>query len=65
MKKISESYKPITEDDRRFDIVFWQTQGDKAIFDAALEMIIDYLILRKEYADKPRLDRTAETFQKV
>lgn len=65
MTTITESYKPLSEDERRFDIDFWQSQGPQAIFDAALEMIIDYLILTKENADKPRLDRTAESFQKV
>jgi hypothetical protein len=65
MKKIKESYRQIGDEDDRFDIEFWQSQGDQAIFDAAMEMIQDYLMIRYGHADKPRLQRTVEHFGKA
>jgi hypothetical protein len=65
MEKIRESYRRIGDEEDRFDIEFWQSQGDQAIFDAAMEMIQDYLTIRGGHADKPRLQRTVESFGKV
>jgi len=65
MREIHESYRPIGDKDDRFDIDFWQSQGDEAIFNAALDMILDYLILRYGHVDKPRLQRTVEHFGKI
>jgi hypothetical protein len=53
------------EDDRRFDVEFWQRQGPAAIFEAALDMVKDYQIVRQGYADQPRLQRTIEHFQRL
>lgn len=60
MREIRESYRRIGDETDRFDIEFWQSQGDQAIFDAALEMIRDYLTIRYGHADEPRLQRTIE-----
>ena len=57
--KIIESYGKL-RDNRSFDRYFWQEQGPKAIFDAAYDLIQDYLLIRKDYADEPRLKRTVE-----
>ena len=57
--KIIESYGKV-RNDRSFDRYFWQEQGPKAIFDAAYDLIQDYLLIRKDYADEPRLKRTVE-----
>ena len=65
MRKISEAYRRIGDPEDRFDIDFWQSQGERAIFEAALEMISDYLILRYGYVDQPRLQRTVEFFGKA
>ena len=46
MMKIEENYQRITDDSRSFDIGFWQSQGDLAIFEAATGMINDYLLIR-------------------
>jgi hypothetical protein len=62
MREIRESYRRIGDEEDRFDIEFWQSQGDQAIFDAATEMIQDYLMVRYGHADKPRLQRTVEHF---
>jgi len=65
MRDIRESYGRIGDDDGRFDIEFWQRQGDQAIFNAALDMILDYLMLRDGHVDDPRLQRTVESFGKM
>lgn len=54
--------KNIAEMDKSFDIEYWQRQGDKAIFQAAWEMVEFYLRDRK--IDEYRLQRTVEIFQR-
>ena len=63
--KIKEAFGKIGDKDDNFDIQFWQSQGEIAIFNAAMEMVFDYLTLRQGYADEPRLQRTIESFQKI
>ena len=65
MTKIKENYLRIIDDKRLFDIRFWQTQGDLAIFEAVTEMLNDYFLIRGKHADEPRLQRTIEHFQKT
>jgi len=65
MREIKESYGRIGDNEERFDIEFWQRQGDQAIFAAALDMITDYLMIRYGHADKPRLQRTIESYGKA
>jgi len=65
MIKIEENYQRITDDRRSFDIRFWQSQGDLAIFEAVTEMLNDYLLIRGKNANESRLQRTIETFQKA
>jgi len=65
MRDITESYGQIGDEEGRFDVEFWQRQGEQAIFNAALDMILDYLVIRQGHADKPRLQRTVECFGKV
>jgi hypothetical protein len=65
MSKIKEAYRRIGDAEDRFDIEFWQSQGDLAIFDAALDMVRDYLMVRNGHADEPRLQRTVESFGKA
>jgi hypothetical protein len=65
MQKIKESYGRIGDNKECFDIDFWQQQGEQAIFNAALDMIMDYLVLRHENVDKPGLQRTVEHFGKA
>ena len=62
---VFESYRKIGDDERQFDIAFWQRQGDQAIFDAAFDLVMDYLILREGHAVEPRLQRTVESFQRL
>jgi len=65
MRDIRESYGRISDKESRFDIEFWQEQGDQAIFNAALDMVMDYLLVRYGHVDKPRLQRTVEYFGKT
>jgi len=65
MRKIRESYRPIGDETENFDIEFWQSQGDQPIFEAALDMILDYLTIRHGHADKPGLQRAVEHFGKA
>ena len=65
MSEIQEYYRRIGDKEDRFDIDFWQSQGEQAIFTAALEMIQDYLIIRYGHADKLRLQRSVEHFGKA
>jgi hypothetical protein len=61
----SENYGRFTEDDRSWDISFWQKQGPAAIFDAIWGMIKDHRLLTKNDATEPRLQRTVERFGKA
>ena len=65
MRDIREAYRRIGDNEDRFDIEFWQEQGDQAIFNAAMEMVSDYLMIRYGHADKPRLQRDVESFGKA
>ncbi len=65
MRETRESYRRIGDETDRFDLEFWQAQGDEAIFDAALDMILDYLTIRNGHAEEPRLQRTVEHYGKI
>ena len=65
MIKIEENYQRIIDDRRLFDIRFWQSQGDSAIFEAVTDMLNDYFLIRGKNADESRLQRTIENFQKA
>jgi hypothetical protein len=65
MKRIEENYQRITDDNRLFDLRFWQSQGDLAIFEAVTEMLNDYFMIRGLNADESRLQRSIEKFRKA
>ena len=65
VRVIEENYQRITDDRHSFDIRFWQSQGDRAIFEAVAEMLHDYLLIRGIDADEFRLQRTVESFRKA
>jgi len=64
-KHIQESYQKIGEQDAKFDIQFWQSQGEKVIFEAAMDMVKDYYILKYGNANVPGLQRNIESFQQI
>ena len=61
---IQENYGKLGEDDS-FDLAFWQSQPPEILFEAASQLVKDYLLLKEGYADEPRLQRTVESFQKA
>ncbi|HPQ39212.1 MAG TPA: hypothetical protein PLV45_02460 [bacterium] len=62
--KIVEQYTRDPDAAERFDLIFWQSQPPAAIFDAAYQMILDYLILKGHDVSQPGLQRTVEYFQR-
>jgi hypothetical protein len=62
---LQENYGRFAESGREFDVRFWQQAGDEAIFEAARQLILDYTLLREGHAKQPRLQRTAESFQRL
>ena len=62
--KMQENYGKLGEDDT-FDLTFWQSQPPEVLFDAAYDLIKDYLLLKEGYAGEPRLQRTVESFRKA
>ena len=65
MRAIEENYQRIKDDSRSFDIRYWQSQGDQAIFEAVREMLQDYYLIRGKDANEFRLQRAVESFRKV
>ena len=65
MRTMWENYQRIVDDKRSFDIRFWQSQGDRAIFEAVREMLHDYFLIRGKDANEFRLQRTVESFRKA
>ena len=65
MRKFEENYQRISDDRRSFDIRFWQSQGDLAIFEAVSDILKDYFLIRGKDADEFRLQRTIESFRKA
>ncbi|MDD5089974.1 MAG: hypothetical protein PHQ23_03570 [Candidatus Wallbacteria bacterium] len=60
-----ESFRMVGDENNSFDIDFWQAQGDKAIFEAATEMLQDFFLIRGMHAEQFRLQRTIESFRKA
>ena len=65
MKIVEESYQSIKDSSRSFDVRFWQSQGDSAIFEAVSEMLNDYCLIRGIDANEFRIQRTIESFRKA
>ncbi len=65
MRTMEENYQRITDNRRSFDIRFWQSRGDRAIFEAVSDILHDYFLIRGKDANEFRLQRTAESFRKA
>lgn len=61
---IQESYGKLGEEDN-FDVTFWQSQTPEVLFEAAFDLVKDYLLIKEDYAGEPRLQRTVESFRKA
>ncbi len=62
---ITESYGRMGDPGNRFDVEFWQAQGPEAIFEAALDLVLDAMLLKTGHAVEPRLQRSVESFRKI
>jgi hypothetical protein len=61
---VMERFGKIEDADRSFDVLYWQRQGDAAIFQAAWELVELYLLDRGAKPDELRLQRSLEHFQR-
>lgn len=62
VRPFAENYGRFQDDNRLWDIAFWQEQGAAAIFEAAWGMILDQRLLTSKDVTEPRLQRTVEHF---
>ena len=63
--EVVERYGKIGDPKNRFDIEFWQSQGAQAIFQAALELVLDAQRTKCGHAVEPRIQRTVESYQRL
>jgi hypothetical protein len=63
-RKISARLVKRGEDDRSFDIEFWQSQGCTAIFAAAWQMVKQMRAFRGQNGSEPRLLRSVAALQR-
>jgi hypothetical protein len=61
---VMERFGKLEDADRSFDVLYWQRQGDAAIFQAAWELVELYLHDRGAKPDELRLQRSVERFQR-
>ena len=64
-KKITAKLINIKNNDRSFDIEFWQQAGAEARFAAAWQMVKEYLIMRGKDESQFRLQRSVENIQRL
>jgi len=64
-RKISARLIHIKDNDRSFDLEFWQQAGAEARFAAAWQMVLDMLALRGEDVHQFRLQRSVENIERV
>lgn len=64
-RKISVRIVKITDDDRSFDLEFWQQAGAEARFAAAWQMIKEVQLIRGEDGSQSRLQRSIENVEHI
>ena len=64
-RPITERLVSMFEDDRSFDVEFWQRAGAEAIFAAAWEMVQEVQAIRGQNGRQPRLQRSVENAQRI
>lgn len=64
-RKITARKIHFNENDRSFDLEFWQQAGADARFAAAWQMVLDMLIIRGENVDQFRLQRSVENIERL
>jgi len=60
-----EHYGSIKDAGRKFDLGFWQAQGDAAIFEAAEDLIRDRLLLKHGQVGELCMDKTVEVYRRI
>ena len=58
-------YGKIEDLDKSYDISAWQSQGPKAIMDAAWQLVVDYYKFKGLNLSELRLQRSIEKFGKI
>ena len=64
-RKITARSIHMKDDDRSFDIEFWQQAGADTRFAAAWQMVLDMLTIRGEDASQFRLQRSIENIERL
>jgi len=67
MKKAKIKMARVTrlkDDDRSFDLEFWQKAGAQARFEAAWDMVVQYELMRGKKLDQLRLDRSVTALKR-
>lgn len=54
----------IEEMDRRFDLIFWQTQSDEARLEATWELVVESYLIKGKNPDELRLQRSVESLKR-
>lgn len=64
-RKITARLIHIKDNDRSFDLEFWQQAGAEARFEAAWQMVLDMLTIRGEDDNQSRLQRSVENIERL
>jgi hypothetical protein len=61
-RKMTARLIRIKDDDRSYDLEFWQQAGEQARFAAAWQMVLDMKAIRGEDGRQSRLQRSVEKY---
>jgi hypothetical protein len=64
-RKITARMIHIKDNDRSFDLEFWQQAGAEARFAAAWQMVLDMIAIRGEDDSQCRLQRSIENIERI
>lgn len=64
-REFAERVVMLRDDDRSFDIEFWQHAGPDAIFAAAWQMVLDMQAIRGKNDFESRLQRSVENLERI
>jgi hypothetical protein len=64
-RKITTKLINIKNNDRSFDLEFWQQAGAAARFEAAWQMVLDMQTIRGEDGSQSRLQRSVENIERL
>lgn len=64
-RKITARLINIKDNNRSFDLEFWQQSGVEARFAAAWQMVLDMIAIRGEDGSQSRLQRSIENIERL